>query len=888
MRTRRAVAAMTAGCLAVGGAALTFAAPAGAAPGFEFERLQGADRYATAAAIARDSFANADVALLANGQSDDPRTSRNESHFPDALAGNYLAGFRQAPTLLTTEDRLPDATSSALTDLGVETVVIIGGPAAVSTAQEQSLRNRGLQVQRVSGQNRYATAAAVARAPGIGNVGSVNGRRTAIVASGVQFPDALVMGPLSYAGQLPLTITDPQRLSPETRSVLDDFDIQQVLIPGGESAVSREVQAEIERLGITVTRFAGSGRTETARLVAEYALANLSFTDAHVNLALGLRFPDALAGGPHAGRDRAPILLTVGVDTLGAAARGYLEDHSDTLQDGHVFGGTAAVSSNVVAEAEAAARGDGTSPSPSPSPSTSPPATALVCDFQGSVPNFGAATDTQTVTTRPELVQAQLATPPSVNTAGTTALGDDFCTTQVRFLFDEPVIGKAPVVDRFHLVGFDAARRFTAQSAVIESGGTSVLATFGRGDDPATSPNERQSVGAVELGTVSLATVDQDAVADNNGQGNPLGDQPFGQSRETPLFAAGITAGPDLLTARSETSTANIAFEFDEPAFVVRNTGFHVVTTTNRDVTCTGPTASGTTVRATCPVTTGETPARAYVESDSVSDSAQNAFPGTDGDLNVLQSADLQGGGTTFAPDLVRGDFGSLDTPTATIVFTFDEPVFIGDGTRFVLYQQDTGEFRSTGAVRQSDPTQVLARFAAEDDDGNPATDPVSPLRNAVGVSVLEGAVIQAGGSNLANQEDEEAVANPRTLGITAGLTTGPDLTSVSVASNGSAVYTFDENLTPRITFTALRLYRADGTLLTCQTGSLSSQRTVTCTAFTVNDPTLGGAPRPAQPSEVQSAVLGAADNSAVQDSGGRPNPEGAERTGGSTGTPQQ
>ena len=877
MRTRRAVFGASAGLVGLIGAAITVASPAAAVPGFALDRLQGGDRYETAAVIARDTFPNARVVLLANGQDDDGRTARNESHFPDALTGNYLAGIQSAPTLLTTETSLPAATRTALDRIRPARVIILGGVAAVSRGQEDELRRSGFTVDRVEGRNRYETAAKIARQPNPDAIGTVDGRRTAIVASGEAFPDALVTGPLSFARDLPLTITTRDRLSPETRQVLVDLKIENVVIPGGFAAVSQAVQNEIQNdLKIRVQRIDGNDRVETARKVADFAVAELAFVRTHVNLALGLKFPDALAGGPHAGRERSPILLTENVDALGVQTKDYLQDNAGTLQGGHIFGGTSAVSERVEREAEQAGQGSG---------STSP----LVCAFTGTTPAFGAGSTPQAVTTRPELASAALVGSPVVNSNGTTASGDDFCTTQVRFTFDEPVIGRRPDASRFVLVGFDPANRLVAQSAVIESGGTSVLATFGRGDDPATGADERQSVGAQQLLNISLAVVDQDAVVDNGGQGNPIGDQPFGQSRQTPLFTPGITAAPDLLSVRAETSRTDIVFEFDEPVTVVRNNGFHVVTSSNRDIICTAPTATGQTVRATCGITSTETAVRAFVESDSVSDTAQNAVPGADGDLNVLQAAEFDGSGTTVAPDLVSAEFGALNESPNTVLFTFDEAVFIGDGTRFQVYQQDTDEFRSASAVRQTTPTQVRATFNPDDEDGNPANGAEEPaLNNAVGVSVLDGAVIQAGGQNLPNQEDELAVANRRVVDVTAGLTTGPDLTGVTInrsTTTPSAAYRFDEALSPRITFTSFLLFTPDGTRLTCQTGSLSSDRqTVTCTVFTTSG--VGGL-QPASSAQVENAVLGTVDNSAVQDGGGQPNPEGAEPTTGGTGKPE-
>ena len=85
--------------------------PANAVEGFALERLAGADRYATAAAIADEAFPNgATTAIIARGDV-----------FADALAANYLAGVVDAPILLTDTNRLPEATSDALASRSVWT-----------------------------------------------------------------------------------------------------------------------------------------------------------------------------------------------------------------------------------------------------------------------------------------------------------------------------------------------------------------------------------------------------------------------------------------------------------------------------------------------------------------------------------------------------------------------------------------------------------------------------------------------------------------------------------------------------------------------------------------------------------------------------------------------
>jgi ectonucleotide pyrophosphatase/phosphodiesterase family member 5 len=72
-------------------------------------------------------------------------------------------GVGPRPVLLTDRDGLPDATEAALTELGVERVIVVGGELAVSGRLADRLRDRGLLVERIWGETADATARAVAR-----------------------------------------------------------------------------------------------------------------------------------------------------------------------------------------------------------------------------------------------------------------------------------------------------------------------------------------------------------------------------------------------------------------------------------------------------------------------------------------------------------------------------------------------------------------------------------------------------------------------------------------------------------------------------------------------------------------------------------------------------
>lgn len=133
------------------------------------ERISGADRYATAVAVSARASA-AGTAFVVNGSAP-----------ADALLAGTPAARQGAKLLLTGRDLLPAATLRALD--GVRDVVIVGGYGVVSQTVETQLGRAvgAARVTRVSGGNRYETAASVARHfPVRGRIHIVNGSDASI------------------------------------------------------------------------------------------------------------------------------------------------------------------------------------------------------------------------------------------------------------------------------------------------------------------------------------------------------------------------------------------------------------------------------------------------------------------------------------------------------------------------------------------------------------------------------------------------------------------------------------------------------------------------------------------------------------------------------------
>lgn len=84
-------------------------------------RLAGADRYATSAAVASATFASATTVYIATGR-----------NFPDALGGGPVAGIVRGPLLLVPGSTVPQSVADQLYRLDPASVVVLGGTGAVT------------------------------------------------------------------------------------------------------------------------------------------------------------------------------------------------------------------------------------------------------------------------------------------------------------------------------------------------------------------------------------------------------------------------------------------------------------------------------------------------------------------------------------------------------------------------------------------------------------------------------------------------------------------------------------------------------------------------------------------------------------------------------------
>lgn len=228
------------------------------------DRVSGADRYATAKAVAEK--AGLDQAGTAGAGLDGVACNEvttaivtSGENFPDALAAGPLAfsGVNECgdsnplPLLLTPKDSLSPAAVGAITNLDIEQVILLGGTSAVSTAVETALEALpGVSVVRVAGADRQATAVAIAeRILGPNNFGDFDGGGF-LVSRPDSFPDALAASSLGGNEGWPMFLAaSPTSLGSTATNGIASYPNDNALVlgtlVGGTSALADTVGTQV-------------------------------------------------------------------------------------------------------------------------------------------------------------------------------------------------------------------------------------------------------------------------------------------------------------------------------------------------------------------------------------------------------------------------------------------------------------------------------------------------------------------------------------------------------------------------------------------------------------------------------------------------------------------
>lgn len=278
----------------------------GSNPAPTVTRISGIDRFAVGVGISRQAFpspARVPVVYVTTGY-----------NYPDALSAAPAATKFGGPLLLTAPDALPAAVLAEIVRLNPQRIVVVGGPGSVYPAVFDALQ-RIAPTSRLGGVDRYEASRAIVRDAWLAHGGT--GARSAYIATGANFPDALSASAAGGAFDMPVILVSgtDATLDPATKQLLIDLHVDSIKIAGGPGSVSPGIMAALNQIKPT-TRLSGTDRFEASKNVAVDAFATQPPTAAYI--ATGYNFPDALAGAALAGAKSAPLIV-VPTDCVPAA-----------------------------------------------------------------------------------------------------------------------------------------------------------------------------------------------------------------------------------------------------------------------------------------------------------------------------------------------------------------------------------------------------------------------------------------------------------------------------------------------------------------------------------------------------------------------------------------
>ncbi|MBM6774801.1 cell wall-binding repeat-containing protein [Olsenella profusa] len=166
-------------------------------------------------------------------------------------------------------------------------------------------RFNGYAMMKVGGADRYETSALEALC-------AFSSSSYAIVTGGTGYADSICSSGLAGALGCPIILTDPLSLQSTTENALRQLGVKHIVLLGGESAVSPQVESQLTELvgsDGSVERLWGEDRYGTQMAVYEYGLRHDLWTGDTIIVANGTGFADALSASPLSYKLKAPVFF---------------------------------------------------------------------------------------------------------------------------------------------------------------------------------------------------------------------------------------------------------------------------------------------------------------------------------------------------------------------------------------------------------------------------------------------------------------------------------------------------------------------------------------------------------------------------------------------------
>lgn len=285
-------------------------------------RICGNNRYETSVNILNAGWSKSETVILVTGE-----------NYPDAISAAPLAKKYDAPIILVNKGLLPYELSTEISLLKPKKVYIVGGTSAISQQVELELASgMNVEVERISGKNRYETSVQVAK--------EIGRSEEVFVATSNSFADALSVSTVASSKKSPIILSDKNFLSKSAKEYIKSNGVLESYVIGGQALLSDNIVKELpspERIG-------GSNRYETNYKILNRFKEDINFEKVYV--ATGKNFPDALSGSALASKKNSPIILTA--DNPYGSTIKTINENIDNINEAVLLGGKAVIPDKVL------------------------------------------------------------------------------------------------------------------------------------------------------------------------------------------------------------------------------------------------------------------------------------------------------------------------------------------------------------------------------------------------------------------------------------------------------------------------------------------------------------------------------------------------------------
>lgn len=264
-----------------------------AAENVSSDTLKGNGRWETAIEISKKGWTKANEAVIVNDNS-----------LADALTATPFAEAKDAPILLTQNNKLDDRTKAELKRLGVTKVYLIGGENSLNKSVESALNSEKISTDRIWGNTRYETSLELAKRiddiKKVSEISVVNGEKSIV--------DAISIAPVAADKDMPILLASPSKGTEVADKFIAEKSIKSSYVIGGTNSVSNEVANKLPN----ATRVEGIDRNETNAKVIETFYTEKELKNVYVaknGMTKEDELIDGLAVGVLAAKNDSPVLL---------------------------------------------------------------------------------------------------------------------------------------------------------------------------------------------------------------------------------------------------------------------------------------------------------------------------------------------------------------------------------------------------------------------------------------------------------------------------------------------------------------------------------------------------------------------------------------------------